>query len=382
MIRLFVTGLFALSLIQPSFGQAGSCGTTGVCPPPQNGTNITNGVSRSPLPSLSPAPYNGTRNNTTYLSSSPLPCCPFGSPGCGQGVPVCPNNATNPTGSVPPSSSPKLSNPSRSPDPTPKPSESPTSSSVPSSAPSGAPSLPPSKSVAPSVAPSSPPSAVPSSPPSRSAAPSEGPSPLASRSAPPSDVSSPPSVVPSPKDPSKSVAPSEGASPLASRSAPPPVSKSAAPTLYFRATSSRVPNPLSTLTGANNRPLNLTLQFGGANGTAMTQGGALQQVQAAAGCTFQVPLENVVLTNITQTTGGLVTTVPFDRTIPTLNSNGTVVCLVPATAPATAPANRRLLSARALQTSSSVDVFVMILSPSNDLLALNSTAFASLVQNS
>ena len=107
----------------------------------------------------------------------------------------------------------------------------------------------------------------------------------------------------------------------------------------------------------------------------MSQGGALQQVQAAAGCTFQVPLENVVLTNITQTTGGVVTTVPFDRTIPTLNSNGTVVCLVPAT--------RRLLLARSLQTSSSwVDVYVMILSPSNDLLALNSTALASLVQTS
>jgi len=108
----------------------------------------------------------------------------------------------------------------------------------------------------------------------------------------------------------------------------------------------------------------------------MTQGGALQQVQAAAGCTFQVPLENVVLTNITQTSGGIVTTVPFDRTIPTLNSNGTVVCLV--------SARQRLLSARALQTtsSSSVDVFVMILSPSNDLLALNSSALMTLVQTS
>jgi hypothetical protein len=109
----------------------------------------------------------------------------------------------------------------------------------------------------------------------------------------------------------------------------------------------------------------------------MTQGGVRQQVQAAAGCTFQVPLENVVLTNITQTAGGIVSAVPFDRTIPTLNSNGTVVCLV--------PARQRLLSARALQTatsSSSVDVFVMILSPSNDLLALNSSALMTLVQTS
>lgn len=172
--------------------------------------------------------------------------------------------------------------------------------------------------------------------------------------------------------PSRSAPPAKPSGEPSMRPSPPP-SKSVAPTLYFRATSSRVPISLAEPTGSN-PPLNLTFQFSGANATTVSKGDSLQQLQAAIGCTVQVPLEYVVLTNITQTIAGTIITVPFDRTIPTLNSNGIVVCLVPA---------RRHLQSRVLQaSSSSINVFVMILSPSNTLVSLNSTALTALVENS
>lgn len=100
----------------------------------------------------------------------------------------------------------------------------------------------------------------------------------------------------------------------------------------------------------------------------------LQQLQAALGCTLQVPLEQVVLTNITQVVNGFSTPVSFDRTAANLNSNGTIVCLVPRV--------RRLLMQRLLQASSSVAVAVDILAPPDYLALLNSTELASLVEDS
>jgi len=102
----------------------------------------------------------------------------------------------------------------------------------------------------------------------------------------------------------------------------------------------------------------------------------LQQLQAALGCTLHVPLEQVVLTNITQVVNGFSTLIPFDRTAANLNSNGTIVCLVPRV--------RRLLLQRQLQPSatSSVAVSVDILAVPDYLALLNSTELASLVEGS
>jgi len=100
----------------------------------------------------------------------------------------------------------------------------------------------------------------------------------------------------------------------------------------------------------------------------------LQQLQAALGCTFQVPLEHIVLTNINHIINGVSNPVPFDRTAANLNSNGTIICLV--------PKNRRLLMERQLQTSSSVAVSVDILVPPDYLAMLNSTELATIVEGS
>ena len=100
----------------------------------------------------------------------------------------------------------------------------------------------------------------------------------------------------------------------------------------------------------------------------------LQQLQAALGCTLQVPLEHIVLTNISHIINGVSNPVPFDRTAANLNSNGTIICLV--------PRNRRLLMERQLQTSSSVAVSVDILAVPDYLAMLNSTELATIVEGS
>lgn len=122
--------------------------------------------------------------------------------------------------------------------------------------------------------------------------------------------------------------------------------------------------------------LPLTLSFSNTNGTSLTQPAHLQQLQAAIGCTLQVPLEHVVLTNISHIINGFSTPVPFDRSAANLNSNGTVVCLVPRV--------RRVLMLRQLQptASSSVSVAVDILLPPDNLALLNSTELASLIEGS
>lgn len=118
----------------------------------------------------------------------------------------------------------------------------------------------------------------------------------------------------------------------------------------------------------------MTLAFPNGNGTALVQPSLLQQLQAAIGCTLEVPLEQVVLTNVTQVIGGAPTQIPFVP--PTLNSNGTVVCLVPATW-----SPQRRLALRALQ-SASVEVSITILSPPTSLTLLGGTELATLVADS
>ena len=122
--------------------------------------------------------------------------------------------------------------------------------------------------------------------------------------------------------------------------------------------------------------LPLTLSFSNTNGTSLTQPAHLQQLQAALGCTLQVPLESVVIMNISHIINGFSTPVPFDRSAANLKSNGTIVCLVPRV--------RRLLRQRQLDptATSSVAVAVDILLPPDNLALLNSTELASLIEGS
>ena len=84
----------------------------------------------------------------------------------------------------------------------------------------------------------------------------------------------------------------------------------------------------------------------------------------------------MVLTNFTAVTGSVGTSIPFDRSIPTLKSNGSVVCLVPLN-------GGRLLRARRAQTTSTVVVIgVEILSPSASLVLLNATELNALLEDS
>jgi len=122
--------------------------------------------------------------------------------------------------------------------------------------------------------------------------------------------------------------------------------------------------------------LPLTLSFSNTNGTSLTQPAHLQQLQAALGCTLQVPLESVVIMNISHIINGFSTPIPFDRSAANLKSNGTIVCLVPRV--------RRLLMHRQLDpiATSSVAVEIDILLPPENLALLNSTELASLIEGS
>ena len=327
--------------------------TMGPCCP-DGAADCPPGAPPCTMPSMPP-----TMTSYPYSSLSPsvAPCCPDGSQ-CPRGAVICSIQSTAPSSDVSPS-------PSSSPSPSPSPSSSSSSSVNPRQEPSPSSSLNPRQDSSPSssVNPKQDPS------PSSSVNPRQDPSPSSSvnpRQSPSSSSSSSPFV-----DPKQSPSPS-----LDSRRSPSPSNQKPKPS--FNAASSALPSRWPV---PSKRPLYppidklpLTIVFSNTNGSSLVEPAHLQQLQAAFGCTLQVPLEHIVLTNISHIINGMSNPVPFDRTAANLNSNGTIICLV--------PRNRRLLMERQLQTSSSVAVSVDILEVPDYLAMLNSTELATIVEGS
>ena len=256
LLRLVSGFAFAFAMIAGQAAGNGPCqpsGTVGGCPPNQNTTAPTNTLVPSPLSS----PYPTRLFNQTIPTYSAVPSNPGKSP------------------SPDPSRSPIPSDPGKSPIPSPDPSRS----SIPSD-----PGKSPSPDSTRSPTPSSDPTRSP--PPSTSSKPDSSRSPIPSydpsRSPPPSTSSKPDSSPIPSNSPAKSPPPSS--SPLPSKNPPKP---------------SPVPAP-----GA--------VQFKGANVTRVQDPNYLGQVQGLLGCTYNVPFNNINITNMTHTdaTGIHTLTVP------------------------------------------------------------------------
>jgi hypothetical protein len=116
------------------------------------------------------------------------------------------------------------------------------------------------------------------------------------------------------------------------------------------------------------------VRFTGGNATTLANPATLQQTTANLACALRVPLENIVLQNITQTTATGTTVIPFDPRVATLTSNGTVTCFAK-------PANatvRRL--GRTLQSAGTTIVIQYILvDPSPGILTMDPATFSATV---
>jgi hypothetical protein len=106
--------------------------------------------------------------------------------------------------------------------------------------------------------------------------------------------------------------------------------------------------------------------FPKANHTLVRAPAKLQELQIVLGCILRLPLESIEITDISTTTVSL----PFDASIPRLNSNGEIVCInLP---PVQSAPGRRL------QQASDVTVTYNILN-ANNLFMMDKATFATSV---
>jgi hypothetical protein len=123
--------------------------------------------------------------------------------------------------------------------------------------------------------------------------------------------------------------------------------------------------------------LNSALRFNNANASALAEPEKLQQMTANIACALRLPLENVLIRNITQTKpDGTTAIIPFDPRITSLNSNGTVVCYA---SPAR-NASRLLRGVRRLTGDSTLTIDYSIVDPTPELLTMDSGTFSSTVE--
>ena len=125
-----------------------------------------------------------------------------------------------------------------------------------------------------------------------------------------------------------------------------------------------------------------SVKFPAANATKMQQPDVIQELQASLACTLNLPLDNIRIQNITVRRDGAAPQVIDVSTFPQLRSNGSGGCFRPmANAPAVA-ATRRLRALQQQQQSSSVDVDYYIVDPTDDILALSTAEFSTVLSNS
>jgi hypothetical protein len=118
------------------------------------------------------------------------------------------------------------------------------------------------------------------------------------------------------------------------------------------------------------------VSFTDGNPTQFEEPQKVQEIQASIACTLRMPLEKIRVENITILTisTGERTKVAVDPSDFMMESNGTVVCYEVAS-------SARLL--RALQsTDIQVDVDYLIVKPTADILALNTSQFAEIIRTS
>ena len=379
---------------------------------------------QTPCPSQTPlanccAP--GANCNATIPACSPYPspainnttqCCDTADCFNATGFPPCGGKpTTNPSPSLAPSPSDRptpsaVPSPSDRPTPSavPSPSDRPTPSAVPSPSdrpsPSEEPSPKPSERVLPSEEPSQKPSERPE--PSQPATVRPEPSQPATVRPEPSPVTT---LLPEPSQPA-TVRPEPSQAPTIRPQASPPVTPrptfsakpsvngpSAPPTVRpsrlpaaslmlppVRRSAAPTPWPArpSVSPLANIGVLNSAFRFNNANASKIAEPEKLQQVTANIACALRLPLENIVIRNITQTRAdGTVVTVPFDPQVVSLNSNGTVVCYTNGLN----TTGRVLRGARRLVGDSSVAIEYSIIDPSPALLTMDSGAFATTVES-
>jgi hypothetical protein len=118
------------------------------------------------------------------------------------------------------------------------------------------------------------------------------------------------------------------------------------------------------------------MSFTDGNPTQFEEPQKVQEIQASIACTLRMPLEKIRVENITILTlsTGERQKVAIDPTDFMMESNGTVVCYQ-------ITASARLL--RALQsTDIQVDIDYLIVKPTTDILALNTSQFAEIIRTS
>ena len=104
----------------------------------------------------------------------------------------------------------------------------------------------------------------------------------------------------------------------------------------------------------------------------------IQEVQASIACTLHLPLEKIRIESIKILTlsTGVSTDIQIDPTDYLMSSNGTVVCYETVS-------EARLLRSRRLQnTDTQIDINYLIVNPTIEILALNATEFAAVIQSS
>jgi hypothetical protein len=364
MLRALLFVMFAATAAAQGNGTTTQqCGPTNPCPSPSGSPSALASAAPSRLPCcIDPARCAAGQlicPTPTPSPVSPPPCCTVN---CTVGQPIC-NYSPAPTPMRTPMSTPlqtQVQTPKATERPTEAPTERPTEAPTekPTEAPTERPTERPSQeptrrpTEAATERPSQEPTERPSQEPTRrpTELPTERPTQIPVR--PSQDPTKRPSVIPS---------------------------RLPAASLLFRPQQSVAPStfpvrprvsPLANVTA-----LGGILQFPNANTTALQQPAAVQQIVANLACALRAPLENILLRNITQTTAAGAVVIPFNATLVSLNSNGTVVCYAPMRN-ATAP---RLLRGRSLESAGTVSIDYLLVDPAPGLLTMDTTTFETTV---
>jgi hypothetical protein len=124
--------------------------------------------------------------------------------------------------------------------------------------------------------------------------------------------------------------------------------------------------------------LNSAFRFSNANASIIENPEKLQQLTANIACALRVPLENILIKNITQIRiDGTINIIQFDPRIVSLNSNSAVVCYTQISN----STNRLLRGKRRLAGDSSVSIEYSIIDPPTALLSMDPATFASTIES-
>jgi len=171
--------------------------------------------------------------------------------------------------------------------------------------------------------------------------------------------------------------------PVAGASAAPTTRPTLLPaaTKYLRVAMSAAPSrsaPPASFTPTTYIPvLSSTIRIAGANQSTATDPATLQRTQANLACAIGVPQQNIQIRNMTMVySNGTRTLLPFDPTVPQLNSGNEVVCL-------TVPPqqNTTRIAARLLQVTYTIEISYDIVDPPLVVLSMDGATFTASLTN-